>query len=231
MVPTPLCLLIDSREQTPWEPVISREGYRLRIPAATRALVAGDYSLSGYEHEIAIERKSLADWIGTLFGESERADGSREPNWDRFRREIQRVVCGVARDEAPPTPPLERFFVVVEGSREDVLSHAYRSQVAPASVLGRSDSLLVDHGIPVIWAGNRMEAARLSLWSLVRWWEGRQRLAGVEEGAIRGAIRALREPNVIPPPVPAGMRPIAEQMGVGTDRGRRKAAARRVHDR
>jgi len=159
-LPTVVC---DTREQAPWVPWISHGGKRLLLPVVRRKLDAGDYSIEGHEHEIAIERKSLNDWVGTMFGKS--ANG--EPSWERFKREIERVKA----------TGLQRFAVYVEASRDDVKLQSYRSQVKPASVLGRSDSLWPDHGIAVQWMGDRPEAERTAAWSLYRWWEGRRRLA------------------------------------------------------
>lgn len=229
----PPTIVVDTREQAPWTPRIRREGRCVLLPVVRRALVAGDYTIEGYEQEIAIERKSLEDWVGTMFGKARRADGSEEPSWDRFRRELGRALAGVeAKGDEPAAPPLQRFAVIVEGSRADVHAHRYRSQVHPNSVIGRSDSVFTDHGVPVIFAGSRQEAERLGIWTLVRWWEGRQRMGGATEKDIAAALRAIPEG---PPPdtrVPAGMRPIAEQMDadqIGLGMGRpRKAPPRRM---
>jgi ERCC4-type nuclease len=74
-VPT-MTIVIDSREQRPYS-FAAWQG----APPVTRALPAGDYSVDGLEHRIAIERKSLSDAYGT-FG------GGR----DRFERELQKLA-------------------------------------------------------------------------------------------------------------------------------------------
>lgn len=229
----PPIVVVDTREQTPWIASIWREGRRVLLPVVRRALVAGDYTIEGYEAEIAIERKSLADWIGTMFGSSTDALGERATSWERFRREIQRAIVGVP-DNDPPVLPLQRFLVIVEASREDVKAHRYRSQVLPQSVLGRSDSVFADHGVPVIWAGGeengegRKEAERLAMWTLVRWWEGRERMKGASAGDIAKAFRLVERGAAPDTRVPPGFEPVASQMG-GNAR-ERKATARRIHE-
>jgi hypothetical protein len=160
--PPPFTLIVDTREQEPWVPRISERGKALVIPVIRRKLDVGDYSADGWEHEVAIERKSLADWVGTTFGKTELKDGVVD-NWDRFRREIDR-----ARG-------LRRFWIFIEASREEVYGRRYHSKVEPASILGRTDSLMVDLDVHVLWCGSRSEAERSMGWFLRRFVEGRVR--------------------------------------------------------
>jgi hypothetical protein len=139
-------IAIDTREQRPWKTRLASYGKILDLPSVRTKLDASDYSVVGHEREIGIERKSIGDWVGTLFG-----------GWGRFTRELERAKT------------LHRFLIIVEGSREDIYARRYVSKVAPASVLGRSDAIVVDHGVPVVFAGNRDEAQRLGMWALVRW--------------------------------------------------------------
>lgn len=67
----PLVIVIDSREQQPYE----------FTGAVVGCLASGDYSIVGYENRVAIERKSLADAYGSL-------GRGRE----RFERELQRLA-------------------------------------------------------------------------------------------------------------------------------------------
>jgi hypothetical protein len=78
---TPYTVVVDSREQQPFAFTGLRgdavQGRRtLLVRAVTRCLPAGDYSLEGFEGQMAVERKSLADLFNTL-GQS-RARFSRE---------------------------------------------------------------------------------------------------------------------------------------------------------
>lgn len=67
----PFTVLVDTREQAPYTfdamPLSGRDrGKRLVVPVEFRGLKSGDYSAVGLEHELAIERKSLADLYSTL---------------------------------------------------------------------------------------------------------------------------------------------------------------------
>ena len=55
-------------------------GIPLTVPIVEGTLKSGDYSLKGFESRVAVERKSLADWYGTL-GKGR----------DRFERELERL--------------------------------------------------------------------------------------------------------------------------------------------
>ena len=123
-------VIIDTREQLPY--AFSDE----RFDAVRRALPAGDYSLAGFETRVAVERKTLADLVGTLIR-------SRA----RFKRELQKLET------------YDLACVVVEGHLRDVLDGNYRSQAHPNSVLGSVIAVCVDHQIPIFFCSDR-EAAR-----------------------------------------------------------------------
>lgn len=76
---------VDTREQAPW----SFTGFRtdasqgrrpLIIQTVTATLASGDYSIEGLEVEVSIERKSVADFYGTILADRE-----------RFERELTRL--------------------------------------------------------------------------------------------------------------------------------------------
>lgn len=164
--PAPVTIVIDTREQKPWAPWAADYKGRKVLHAVERGtLTEGDYSAKGREHEVRIERKSLEDAVGTAFGKVELADGSKADSWDRFKREIERVKAA----------GFVRFWVFIEASREDVYGRKYWSGVDPKSVLGRWDSLEVDHGVSVLWCGSREEAERMAGWYLRRFCELRER--------------------------------------------------------
>ena len=58
MTVTPI-IVIDSREQKPFR-------FSPGIETVTAALKAADYSLLGLEDDVAIERKSLSDLLGSI---------------------------------------------------------------------------------------------------------------------------------------------------------------------
>lgn len=125
-------ILIDSREQTPW----SFPDYDIEITS----LSSGDYSIKGFEDFIAIERKTLPDFIACCGRERE-----------RFKRELSRLRGYWVK------------AVVIEGSMEQIIANDYRSKINPASVIGAVASWTVRYNIPFIFAGNTDHAQRFAL--------------------------------------------------------------------
>lgn len=146
--PTLLPVVVDTREIQPYtfDPDV--------VSTSRAALPAGDYSLLGYETRIALERKSLADFVSTVI--HARA---------RFARELELLAR------------YELAAVVVEASLEDALEHRYGAMVHPESVWGAALSIHVDYGVPVIWTGDRQIAAKWVADVLGRWWHRRARAA------------------------------------------------------
>ena len=125
-------ILIDSREQTPW----SFPDYDIEITS----LSSGDYSIKGFEDFIAIERKTLPDFIACCGRERE-----------RFKRELSRLRGYWVK------------AVVIEGSMEQIIANDYRSKINPASVIGAVASWTVRYNIPFIFAGNTDNAQRFAI--------------------------------------------------------------------
>lgn len=69
---TDLCLLVDTREQSPW--------YFGDMRTEFTTLTTGDYSVKGLESLVAVERKSIPDLVACCGRERE-----------RFERELQRL--------------------------------------------------------------------------------------------------------------------------------------------
>lgn len=122
-------IIIDTREQRPYS-----------FPDALKAaLPAGDYSLEGLETTIAIERKSLQDWINTIL-RSKRL----------FRSELQKLQN------------YKYAAVVIEASVEDLLSGNYRSDINPQALLGLTASYMQSfQPVQIILAGDRPHAVAL----------------------------------------------------------------------
>ena len=104
-IPYPHVVVIDTREQHPYEFEGLSAGHRYKhrpwVVTTTRAtLQSGDYSLQGLESAVSVERKSLQDLYSTI-GHSR----------DRFERELQRLHEGAYHVAA----------VVVEASWEGIL--------------------------------------------------------------------------------------------------------------
>ena len=98
-------IIVDSREQAPFH----FDGPKFEgATIAEGTLTTGDYSLVGLEHRVAVERKSLADFMASI-----------STGRDRFERELTR-----ARG-------LDAFMVVVEAPFSDVVAGNYRSKMQP----------------------------------------------------------------------------------------------------
>lgn len=192
-----LVILVDSREPSPehdpptalFVPTIYRsvdKGVGTIDDLATRrvTLFTGDYSLPGLESLAVIERKTLADLIGTLFGRAEDSVGGALPNIDRFRAELDRLAEIRARGGFAT--------IVLEASREDVWAQRYKSRVAPVSVINFVDSFAVDYAVPTLWAGNR-ESAQLHVGTtLSRIWEQHRGIGSAYAKAVsRGRAASL----------------------------------------
>lgn len=155
-------VVVDTREQLPY-------GFDPRLFVVTSAaLASGDYSLAGSEGRIAIERKSLSDFIGSIT--TGRA---------RFFRELERLAR------------LEFAAVVVEADFRAICSGAYRSQAAPASVVGTTIAITARF-CPVLFAGDRAGGQRMTAGLLRRLWLDSQKppaseAAEAAEGAQRNA--------------------------------------------
>jgi ERCC4-type nuclease len=127
----PVQVVIDTREQLPYtfDPG--------RVESVRRALPAGDYSLAGYETTVAVERKSLDDFVSTVIR------GRR-----RFRNELRLLT------------EYEHACVVVEASLREIIQGEYRSNAHPNAVLGAAMSIIIDFGVPVFFCTDRQVACR-----------------------------------------------------------------------
>jgi ERCC4-type nuclease len=158
-----MTIIIDTREQTPLVPAVFRSPGKVRIeskwsalpaqwitlPTKRAALPAGDYSVEGLEHVVAIERKSVSDLAGTLYGSATNAAGERAGHLERFRRELERLQ------------PYARKWWLIEGSPEDfegVILQRFR-HIQPTAAFSLIASIACDYNIPTEWAGNRLRAA------------------------------------------------------------------------
>jgi ERCC4-type nuclease len=128
-------VLIDSREQDPLD--VGRF-----LPVLPASLYSGDYSVLGFEHELSIERKSIADLTGSLAGGRE-----------RFEHELLRLR-GMR---------FKRLLIV--GSPSEIELHRYRSKITPASVFGSLATYEARFDLPTVWEPCPFKAARL----VARW--------------------------------------------------------------
>jgi ERCC4-type nuclease len=118
--------IIDTREQEEYS-------FDSRLVATRRhALPAGDYSIAGLENTVAVERKSLDDFVSTVIH-----------NRERFRNELRKLAGYRAA------------CVVVEAGVLDVLLHRYRGDAHPNAVLGSALSIILDFHVPVFFCSSR----------------------------------------------------------------------------
>ena len=122
-------IVIDTREQEP---------YGFACATEHRRLEAGDYSIAGGEHRVAVERKSLSDFVHTVIHD-----------FDRFARELEKLAA------------MTLACVVVEADLDDVLRGLRANDLRgakPGSVLGAALHIAVRYRVPVYWCGSRQAA-------------------------------------------------------------------------
>lgn len=129
-------IVADTREQEP---------YSFSLPVIRSKLDAGDYSLKGHEQEVAVERKSMADFVATVIR-----------GRDRFRAELKRLQS------------YQGACVVVEGNLRDVLDGRFPGGTHPNAIFGAALSIIVDYGIPVFFCSDRQAGCRFVEEYLIR---------------------------------------------------------------
>ena len=133
-----LRIVIDSREQLP---------YSFGCQTVRKKLEAGDYSVEGYEHVMAVERKSLADFTNTVIHD-----------FSRFASELDRLAA------------YEFAVVVVETDLDALLRGLKQAElraVKPTALLGSATQITARWNVPVLWCGSRA-AARAFTESMLR---------------------------------------------------------------
>jgi DNA excision repair protein ERCC-4 len=122
-------IIIDTREIRPFEFPISIK----------RKLDKGDYSIEGFENQIAIERKSLDDWINTILRSQK-----------RFDVELQALQN------------YKYAAVVIEATTGDLLGGQYKSDIKPESLFALTCHYITKyHPVHFIFAGERPQARAL----------------------------------------------------------------------
>ena len=129
-------ILCDTREQK-----VLRFPPDLGVDCGSATLPAGDYSVRGFTHLIALERKSVADLVQTL-------SHGRE----RFENELD--LLAEYRWKA----------ILVEGRRGDVEAGIYRSLMTPKSVIGSLRAIWMRWGVPTFWVDSPEGCAREVAW-------------------------------------------------------------------
>jgi DNA excision repair protein ERCC-4 len=128
-------LVIDTREQLPLT--------FSSLPTITGTLMSGDYSIKNLTEIFAIERKSIADLVGSVCKERE-----------RFERELHRLRGF-------------RFArLLIVGNKEDIEEHRYRSQISPQSILASLTAFEIRYNVPVVWCSTpELAAKQIEKWA------------------------------------------------------------------
>ena len=121
-------IVTDTREQ---------ENYTFSVPSIRKKIDAGDYSVEGLEDRVAVERKSLVDFVTTVIR------GRK-----RFHRELQKLAA------------FDSACVVVECNFRDLVDGRYRSDAHPNALIATVASIVIDFGVPVYFCSDRQAACR-----------------------------------------------------------------------
>lgn len=154
----PFTIVIDTREQCPY----SFSGIRadakdhrlpIEVPLRFAALDTGDYSIEGYEMEVAIERKTLVDLYSTI-----------GHGIGRFRREHERLANYGCK------------CVIIEASQEAALRNPpSHSRLNPKCISRIADAWFVDYGVPWFYFVDRRLAELKTFNLLRRFWQKQEK--------------------------------------------------------
>ena len=135
-----LTIIEDTREQTPltdWPDGVAVENGTLHT---------GDYSIKGWENCFTVERKSLADFAGTMMGGYEAH--SEKPK-KRFNRELERMRH------------YDLAAVIVTATAAEVLDFRHHCGMdAHGALWGFALSVFATYGVPVFFLNDEQTAAR-----------------------------------------------------------------------
>lgn len=140
----PAPVLVDTSEQRPFAPHLWVKGQRVLLDASRANLSEGDYTTPAARDHVCIERKSIEDLYGTLFGSGIDAMGESAPNQKRFREELLRLRKYAYR------------AIVVEGNEGDLVEYIIdnRRKITPQNAIQTLWSLSINYQIPVITFSN-----------------------------------------------------------------------------
>jgi ERCC4-type nuclease len=133
-----LTIIIDSREQKPYK-------FKNSI---VKKLDAGDYSILGFENQIAIERKSKSDAYGTI------GNGR-----DRFIRELIRLES------------YKYKAIIIEASLSNFLIQPEFSKMNPKSAINSLISWSIKYNIHILFGDNRRLSKALCQRILEKFWK------------------------------------------------------------
>ena len=143
----PFNVIVDTREQVPFH-FLNCDPWSI-VNLVHMTLMTGDYSISGLEDRLTIERKSISDFLSSISADR-----------DRFEREFERMAT------------MEFAAVVVEGQLSDVLVHARENtKLLGRSIAGTVNSWSVRYGVQFVFCLSRRHAELTTLALLHSFWK------------------------------------------------------------
>jgi len=138
-----LKIIIDTREQLPFL------FQKYRVETEIKTLKTGDYSLSGYENQFTIERKSMPDLFGTM------GKGRK-----RFKKEFERMRI------------MKAACLVIEcDSFLDLFRNPPKyTKMNAKSVWHTLLSWSLGYHIPFYFIGYNRDIAEKNVWNIIKLW-------------------------------------------------------------
>lgn len=155
-LPKDALVVCDTREQSP---------IKLAVPTVAQTLNVGDYALSApYDEGVRIERKSLADFCGTLSGRKVARKGGRTGKGSTEDSALERFDRELARAQAAGLYVIMMVEETVSHAQAfDKLPHTRWIKASPAYILRNLRDLLAKYPLTfqVVFADGRIEMARM----------------------------------------------------------------------
>ena len=133
----PLKITRDTREQDGCGWTFDAPQYDPKPVLTVKTLTTGDYSLTGLEHLVCVERKEMQDLVGCL-------GAGRE----RFERELERMRS------------MESACVIVEGPQLQLQGGNYRGALNPLAAWQSVLSFAARYRVPWFFCRDKYEAER-----------------------------------------------------------------------
>ena len=151
-ITNPFKIIVDSREQAPYHftgITDDKTGRTIIIPTEIHGLRSGDYTISGLEDQVAIERKSHSDFLGSI-------GAGRE----RFQREMERLQ------------EMKYAAVVIEADWRNIIElPPSNSQVSPKTATRTMLSWSIRYGVHFWTCMNRRHGELITFRLMERYWK------------------------------------------------------------
>lgn len=171
VITCPFTIVIDSREQLPWHfDSLQAGGKRVIVPTERATLLTGDYSIRGFENEVAIERKSVPDFYNSI------TSGRR-----RLEAEFQRMES------------MKLTAIIVEGRLDSVLEPGFHGRrINPQAILATIASWTVKYQPRWFFSPTRELAERLAFALLEKFHRKTMTNEKTPDGTISGVNDEMR---------------------------------------